>query len=56
VAIARHGFGLTRQPHSLVIGKAFGSATQLFQKHAILFLKVFNERLLLPIDPSGQHD
>jgi hypothetical protein len=39
--------------HSLGVSESFGFAAELFEENAILFLEEFNDRLLVPIHPTG---
>src|ERR1022692_4503307 len=48
--------GFARQPDALNVGEALGFATELFQENAILFLKVFDDRLLVSAHPAGDRD
>src|ERR1039457_2202336 len=48
--------GFARQPDALGVGEAVGFATELFQENAILFLKVFDDRLLVSTHPAGDRD
>ena len=48
--------GFARQPDSLGVGEALGFATELFQENAILFLEVFDDRLLVSAHPAGDSD
>jgi hypothetical protein len=48
--------GFARQPDSLGVGEALGFATELFQENAILFLEVFDDRLLVLAHPAGDRD
>jgi hypothetical protein len=48
--------GLARQAHALDIGEAFGLASELFGQDSLLLPKSFDNDLLLPIDPAGDHD
>src|ERR1017187_8809369 len=48
--------GFASQPDSLGVGEALGFATELFQENSILFLKVFDDRLLVSAHPAGDSD
>ena len=48
--------GFARQPDSLGVGEALGFATELFKENAILFLEVFDDRLLVLAHPAGDSD
>src|ERR1035438_4092171 len=48
--------GFARQPDSLGVDEALGFATELFKENAILFLKVFDDRLLVLAHPAGDRD
>ena len=48
--------GFPSQPDALGVGEALGFATELFQENAILFLKVFDDRLLVSAHPAGDSD
>jgi hypothetical protein len=48
--------GFPSQPDSLGVGEALGFATELFKEKAILFLKVFDDRLLVSAHPAGDRD
>ena len=48
--------GFASQPDSLGVGEALGFATELFQENAILFLQVFDDRLLVSAHPAGDSD
>src|ERR1017187_2167102 len=48
--------GFARQPDALGVGEALGFTTELFQENAILFLKVFDDRLLVSAHPADDSD
>ena len=48
--------GFARQPESLGVGEALGFATEFFKENAILFLEVFDDRLLVSAHPAGDSD
>ena len=48
--------GFARQPNALGVGEALGFATELFKENAILFLEVFDDRLLVLAHPAGDSD
>ncbi len=48
--------GLAGKPHSLGVSEALGFAAELFEKNAILFLKVLNHRLLVSVHPTDHHE
>ena len=48
--------GFASQPDALGVGEALGFATELFKENAILFLKVFDDRLLVSAHPAGDSD
>jgi len=45
--------GFSRQAHALGIREAFGFAAELFEQDFVLGLQVFDNGLLLSIDPTG---
>jgi hypothetical protein len=47
------GLGSASQTHSLGVSETFGFAAELFEENAILLLEVFNDRLLVPVHPTG---
>ena len=48
--------GFARKSDSLRVGKAPGFAAQLFEQHAILFLEIIDDVLLVPVHPAGHGD
>jgi hypothetical protein len=48
--------GFASKPASLGVSKALGFAVELFEEDAVLFLEVFDDDLLVPIDPAGDSD
>jgi hypothetical protein len=48
--------GTAGKPHALGISEAFGFAAELFEKNAILFLKVRDHRLLMAVHPARDGD
>jgi hypothetical protein len=55
-AAPTEALGFPSQPDSLGVGEALGFATELFQENAILFLKVFDDSLLVSAHPAGDSD
>ena len=43
-AVSSDRLGSTGKPHALRLSEAFGFAAELFEKNAILFLKVLDHR------------
>jgi prevent-host-death family protein len=48
--------GFPSQPDALGVGEALGFAAALFKENAILFLEVFDDRLLVSAHPAGDRD
>ena len=48
--------GFASKPDSLGVSEASGSAAVLFEENPVLFLQVFDDDLLVPIDPAGDGD
>jgi hypothetical protein len=46
------GPGFASKPDSLGVSEALGFAAELFEENAVLFLEVFDDGLLMSIDPS----
>ena len=48
--------GFASKRDSLGVSEAHGFAVELFEEDAVLFLEVFYDDLLVPIDPAGDSD
>jgi hypothetical protein len=48
--------GFARRPDALGVGEALGFAAALFKENAILFLEVFDDRLLMLAHLAGDSD
>ena len=54
--VADQGLGFARESDSLGVGKAFGFAAELLEQHAILFLEIIDDVLLMPVHRTGHND
>jgi hypothetical protein len=52
-ATPSHDLCFASKPDSLGVREAPGLAAELFDKNAVLLLEVFDDGLLMPIDPAG---